>query len=107
MRCDEWMVRKSEWFGIREDLYYILTLLYALGMQTIARLLGSSDPFIFYFPLNLIGANHGLHTSSGVQISLLIVVLRLVVGLRSTLKDARGLEIRQASLLGVEPWCFV
>jgi len=61
-------------------------------MQTIARLLGSSDPFIFYFPLNLIGANHGLHTSSGVQISLLIVVLRLVVGLRSALKDDCGLE---------------
>ena len=68
-------------------------------MQTTTKLLGSPDSFIFYFfPLKLIGANHGLHTSGGVQISYLAVILRLVVGLRSTLMDARGLEIRQASL---------
>jgi hypothetical protein len=38
-------------------------------MQTLAKLLGSPNPFIFYFPLKLIGADHGLHTSGGVQIS--------------------------------------
>jgi len=70
-------------------------------MQTTAKLLGSPDPFIFYFPLKLIGGDHGLHTSGGVQISCLVVMLRIVVGLRSTLKDAYGLEIRQ------EPRCFV
>jgi hypothetical protein len=30
----------------------------------------------------------------------------LVVDLRYTLKDARGLEFHQASLLQVEPRCF-
>ena len=76
-------------------------------MQTTTKLLGSLDPFIFYFLLKLIGADHGLHTSGGVQISCLAVMSRLVVDLRSTLKDARGLKIRQASLLQVEPRCFV
>jgi hypothetical protein len=38
-------------------------------MQTTTKLLGSPDLFIFYFPLKLIGADHGLHTSGGVQIS--------------------------------------
>jgi hypothetical protein len=37
----------------------------------------------------------------------LAMMLRLVVGLRSTLKDARGLEIRQASLLQLVYQCFV
>ena len=61
----------------------------------------------FLFSLKLISADHGLHTSGGVQISCLAVMLRLVVGLRSALKDARRLEIGQASLLQVEPRCFV
>ena len=61
----------------------------------------------FLFPLKLIGADHGLHTSGSVQISCLAVMLRLVVGLQSTLKDARGLEIRQASLLQLVYRCFV
>jgi hypothetical protein len=52
-----------------EKIYYILMLLHALRIQTTAKLLGSSDPFIFYFSLKLIGADHGLHTSGGVQIS--------------------------------------
>ena len=38
-------------------------------------------------------------TSDGVQISRLAVVLRIVVGLWSTLKDARGLENLRALLL--------
>ena len=70
-------------------------------MQTTAKPLGSPDPFIFYFPPKLIDADHGLHISGGVQISCQAVMLRIVVGLRSTLEDARGLEIRQASLLRV------
>ena len=81
-------------------------LLHALRMQTTTKLLGSSDLFIFYFPPKLIGADHGLHISGGVQISCLAVMLRIVVGLQSTLEDARGLEIHQASLLRVEPRCF-
>ena len=38
-------------------------------MQTTAKLLGSPDPFIFNFPLKLIGVDHGLHTFEGVQFS--------------------------------------
>ena len=50
-------------------LLIIDAFLHALRMQTIAKLLGLLDPFIFYFPLKLIGADHGLHTSGSVQIS--------------------------------------
>ena len=32
-------------------------------------MLGSPDPLVLSFPLKLIGADHGLHTSGGVQIS--------------------------------------
>ena len=88
VRDDEWwrvmmMCGWSEWvcgLGFWEDLLFILTLLHALRMQTTTKLLGSLDPFIFYFSLKLIGADHGLHTSSGVQISWLAVMLRLVAG---------------------------
>ena len=31
-------------------------------------MLGSPDPLVLSFPLKLIGADHGLHTSGGVQI---------------------------------------
>ena len=61
----------------------------------------------FLFSLKLIGADHGMHTSSGVKIFYLAVMLRIVVGLWSTLKDARGLKIHQALLQRVEPRCFV
>jgi hypothetical protein len=58
------------WIGFREDYNtLLLMLLHALRMQTSTKLLGSPNPFIFYFPLKLIGADHGLHTSGGVQIS--------------------------------------
>jgi hypothetical protein len=58
------------WIGFREDYNtLLLMLLHALSMQTSTKLLGSPNPFIFYFPLKLIGADHGLHTSGGVQIS--------------------------------------
>ena len=46
-------------------------------MQTTAKLLGSLDPFILYFPLKVIGADHGLHTSGGVQISCFLEMLTL------------------------------
>ena len=58
---DEWMVQIRLWFGFRKDLYTTFyAILHVLRMQTTAKLVGSLDPFIFYFPLNLIGANHGL-----------------------------------------------
>ena len=64
---DEWMVRMRLWFEFRQDLYTTFdAILHALRMQTITKLLGSPDPFIFYFSLKLIGADHGLHTSGGV-----------------------------------------
>jgi hypothetical protein len=72
VRCgDEWMVRMKLWIGFREDHYYtlLLTLLHALRMQTTAKPLGSPNPFIFYYPLKHISADHGLHTSGSVQIS--------------------------------------
>ena len=66
----EWLVRMRLWIGFREDLYTTFdAFLHALRMQTTTKLLGSLNPFIFYFPLKLIDADHGLHTSSGVQIS--------------------------------------
>jgi hypothetical protein len=39
---------------------------HALGCKPQPNI-GSPDPFIFSFPLKLIGADHGLHTSGGVQ----------------------------------------
>ena len=72
MTCDddEWMVRMRLWFSFREDLYTTFdAFLHALRMQTTTKLLGSPDPFIFNFPLKLIGADHSLHTSGSVQIS--------------------------------------
>ena len=67
---DVWMVRMRLWFGFREDLYTTFdAFLHALRMQTTTKLLGSPDPFIFYFPLKPIGVDHSLHTSGSVQIS--------------------------------------
>ena len=82
----------SVWVGFREELY-IYMLLHALRMIITAKLLGSPDPFIFYFPLKLIGADHGLHTSGGVQISCFSEMLTLerLGGLVPTLKF--GLEM--------------
>ena len=64
---DEWMVRMRLWFEFRQDLYTTFdAILHALRMQTTTKLLGLPDPFIFYFPLKLIGADHGLHTCGDV-----------------------------------------
>jgi hypothetical protein len=51
---DEWMVRMRVWFGTWEDIITFDAFLHALRMQTTAKLLGSPDPFIFYFPPKLI-----------------------------------------------------
>ena len=63
-------------------------------MQTTTKLLGSLDPFIFYFPLKLIGADHGLHTSGGVQISCFseMSTLEGLGGLVPTLKFGSEME---------------
>jgi hypothetical protein len=58
------------WIGFREDYYTLLvSLLHALRMQTSTKLLGSPNPFIFYFLIKLIGADHGLRTFGSLQIS--------------------------------------
>jgi len=60
----------------------------------------------FLFPLNLIGVDHGLHISGGVDILGLVMMLKLVGRFTFALKDACGLKIRQASLLRIEHQCF-
>jgi hypothetical protein len=51
---DESMVRMSVWFRTWEYIITFDAFLRALRMQTIAKLLGLSDFFIFYFPPKLI-----------------------------------------------------
>jgi hypothetical protein len=97
----------SEWVGIlrRYTIYFDASACAKDANYSQTNRIAISLYFSI-FPLKLIGADHGLHTSSGVQISYLAVMLRIFVGLRSTLKDACGLEFHQASLLRVEPRCF-
>ena len=107
MRDDEWMVRMSEWVGIlrRYTIYFDASA--CAKDANYSQTIRIARSHYFLFSLKLIDADHGLHTSSGVQISCLAVMFRLVVGLRSTLKDARGLEIHQTLLLQVDTRCFV
>ena len=58
-----------------------------------SQILGSPDP-LFIFPLKLIGADHGLHTSGGVQISYFSEMLTLggLEGLVPTLKFGSEME---------------
>ena len=51
--------------------YYITTVTYFSCAKDAnhSQMLGSPNPFVLSFPLKLIGADHGLHTSGGVQIS--------------------------------------
>jgi hypothetical protein len=65
----ERMVRMSVLVGFQKIYNILVAFSYALRMQTTTKLTGSPDPFIFYFPIKLIVADHGLHTSSGVHIS--------------------------------------
>jgi hypothetical protein len=105
VRCDvEWMVRRSEWVGIlrRYTIYFDASACAKDANYNQTNRIARSFYFSIFI-LKLIGADHGLYTSGGVQISCLTVILRIVVGLRSTLKDTHGLEFRQASLLRVEP----
>ena len=59
-----------------------------------SQMLGSPDPLVLSFPLKLIGADHGLHTSGGVQISCFSEMLTLegLGGLVPTLKFGSEME---------------
>ena len=85
--------------GIREDILLFIDASACTKDANYSKTIRIARSLYFLFPLKLVGVDHVLHTSSGVQISCLAVMFRLVVGLRSTLKDSRGLVIRQASLL--------
>ena len=74
-------------------IYTLLLMPLLLRMQTTAKLLGSLDPFIFNFPLKLIGVDHGLHISGGVQIFLTCSDEEISSWFCSTLKDATGWDI--------------
>jgi hypothetical protein len=52
--------------------YYITTVTYFPCAKDAnhSQMLGSPDPLVLSIPLKLIGADHGLHTSGGVQIFL-------------------------------------
>jgi len=63
------MVRMSVLVGFQKIYYILVAFPHVLSMQTTTKLVGSPDPFIFYFPIKLIVADHGLHTSGGVQMS--------------------------------------
>ena len=54
--------------------YYITTVTYFSCAKAAnhSQMLGSPDPLVLSFPLKLIGADHGLHISGGVQIFLLL-----------------------------------
>ena len=59
-----------------------------------SQILGSPDPLVLSFPLKLIGADHGLYTSGGVQISCYSEMLTLegLGGLVPTLKFGSEME---------------
>ena len=59
--------------------YYITTVTYFSCAKDAnhSQMLGSPDPLVLSFPLKLIGADHGLHTSGGVQISCFSEMLTL------------------------------
>ena len=75
--------------------YYLTTVTYFSCAKDAnhSQMLGSSDPLVLTFPLKLIGADHGLNISSGVQISYFSEMLTLegLEGLVPTLKF--GLEM--------------
>ena len=82
MVWDGWLVDGYGWMWMCVDgnvlktghYYYITTVTYFLCAKDAnhSQMLGSPDPLVLSFPLKLIGADHGLHTSSGVQIFLLL-----------------------------------
>ena len=76
--------------------YYITTVTYFSYTKDAnhSQMLGSPDPLVLSFPLKLIGADHGLHTSGGVQIFLLLrdADLEGLEGLMPTLKFGSEME---------------
>ena len=81
---------------LKLDIIIILLLLstsHALRMQTTAKYQDRQIPCLS-FPLKLIGADHGLHTSGGVQISCFSEMLTLegLGGLVPTLKSGSEME---------------
>ena len=58
------------------------------------QMLGLPDPLVLSFPLKLTGADHGLHTSGGVQISCFSEMLTIegLGGLVPTLKFGSEME---------------
>ena len=76
MGWDGWLVDGYGWCGgecvkIGYYYYYITNVIYFSCAKDAnhIQILGSPDPLVLSFPLKLIGADHGLHTSGGVQIS--------------------------------------
>ena len=60
---------------LKTRYYYYITTITCFSCAKDAnhsQMLGSPDPLVLSFPLKLIGADHGLHTSGSVQIFLLL-----------------------------------
>ena len=98
MVWDGWLVDGYGWCGGECVKNWILLLLmlvtsHALRMQTTAKYQDRQIPCLS-FPLKLIGADHGLHTCGGVQISCFSEMLTLkgLGGLVPTLKFGSEME---------------
>ena len=76
--------------------YYISTVTHFACAKDAnhSQMLGSPNPLVLPFPLKLIGADHGLHTSGGVQISCFSEMLTRegLGGLVPTLKFGSEME---------------
>lgn len=91
-RGDEWweemwnqMVRMSLCVGFQKIYYILVAFPHSLSMQTTTKLIGYiTRSLYFLFFTKAISPNHGLHTFSGEQMSWLVVVSRIVLGLLHT-----------------------
>ena len=104
MVWDGWLVDGYGWMWMcvagkvlkTGHYYYITTVAYFSCAKDAnhSQMLGSPDPLVLCFPLKLIGADHGLHTSGGVQISYFSEMLTLegLGGLVPTLKFGSEME---------------
>ena len=82
---------------LKTRYYYYITTVTCFSCAKDAnhsQMLGSPDPLVLSFPLKLIGADHGLHTSGGVQISCFSEMLTLegLGGLMPTHKFGSEME---------------
>ena len=82
---------------LKTGYYYYITTVTCFSCAKDAnhsQMLGSPDPLVYSFPLKLIGADHGLHTSGGVQISCFSEMLTIegLGGLVPTLKFGSEME---------------